>query len=227
MRFVGLIPARGGSKGIPGKNIVPCAGKPLIQWTCDAARGSRRLSRTIVSTDSAEIAAVARGCGAEVPFLRPAELARDETPALPVIQHALRWFDAQGQAPDAIVLLQPTSPLRASAHIDEAIGLFEARSADTVVSVVRVPHRFHPSSVMWERNGALVPYEGEETVTRRQEQPPLFARNGPAVLVVSRATLQSGRLYGGCTLGYLMDDAASVDIDTPADLRMAEWLLSR
>jgi CMP-N,N'-diacetyllegionaminic acid synthase len=226
MRFIGLIPARGGSKGIPGKNIAPCAGKPLLAWTCEAARASRALGRTILSTDSEEIAAVGRQLGVEVPFLRPAALADDEAPALPVMRHALDWLDAAGDRADALVLLQPTSPLRRGRHIDEATALFEKSGADTVVSVTEVPHRYHPSSVMREARGTLVPYEGETSVTRRQDQTPLVARNGPAVLVVSRETLRAGKLYGARTAGYRMDPQESLDIDTPQDLRLAGLLLS-
>lgn len=225
MRVVGLIPARGGSKGIPGKNIAPCAGKPLLAWTCEAALGSRRLARTILSTDSEAIAAVGRNCGLEVPFLRPAALARDETPSIAVMRHALDWLRATGEAVDALALLQPTSPLRTAAHIDEAVALFERGGADTVVSVVEVPHRFHPSSVMREVGGLLEPFQAGDTVTRRQDQAPLLARNGPAVLVTSSAMLDSGRLYGGRTVGYRMAAADSIDIDTPEELRMAEFQL--
>lgn len=225
MRLVAVIPARGGSKGIPGKNIATCAGKPLLAWTCEAARASRSLARTLVSTDAEDIAAVARRWGIEAPFLRPPELAADDTPAVPVLQHALAWLESAGERPDALVLLQPTSPLRRAEHIDGAARLFEA-GADTVVSVVDVPHRYHPDSVMIEREGSLQPYHaGTETVTRRQDQRLLLARNGPAVLVVSRDMVKAGRLYGGRTLGYRMSEQDSVDIDTREDLALAELLL--
>ena len=225
MRFVGLIPARGGSKGIARKNIAACAGRPLIAWTCDAASGSRRLARTLLSTDSDEIAAVALECGVEAPFRRPAELAQDDTPALPVMVHALDWLDAQGEAADAIVLLQPTSPLRRSEDIDAAAALFEKSQADTVVSVTEVPHRFHPSSVLRERDGLLAPYDGE-TVTQRQRQEPLVGRNGPAVLIASRATLRAGKLYGPRSVGYRMGVLDSIDIDTPEEMLLADLVLS-
>ncbi len=225
MRVVGLIPARGGSKGIPGKNIAPCAGQPLLAWTCEAALGSRRLARTILSTDSEAIAAVGRACGLEVPFLRPADLAEDETPAMAVMAHALDWLEARGETVDALALLQPTSPLRSSRHIDDAVALFEESGADAVVSVMAVPHRFHPSSVMRDEAGRLAPFMNGDTVTRRQNQAPLLARNGPAVLVVSRAGVASGKLYGGRTIGYRMSGADSIDIDTAEDLRLAELLL--
>jgi CMP-N-acetylneuraminic acid synthetase len=226
MRFVGLIPARGGSKGIPRKNIAACAGKPLLAWTCEAALGSRRLSRTLLSTDSEEIAAAGRACGVEVPFIRAAALAADDSASLDVMVHALDWLEAAGERPDALVLLQPTSPLRTSRHIDEAIDCFAARKADCVVSVTEVPHRFHPLSVMREEDGRLVPYEGTQTTTRRQELPPLWARNGPAVLVASAAMLRRKSIYGGRTVGYPMTARDSLDIDSPFDLELAAQLLA-
>jgi CMP-N-acetylneuraminic acid synthetase len=227
MAVVGVIPARGGSKSIPGKNIAACAGRPLLAWTCDAARAARALARVIVSTDDERIAEVARGLGVEVPFMRPRELAEDATPALPVLVHALDWLEASGTAIEALVLLQPTSPLRRARHIDEAVALFQRKKADTVVSVVNVPHRYHPASVMRERDGVLLPYhEGTETVTRRQGLEPLLARNGPAVLVVSPQALRAGRLYGARTVGYRMDENDSIDVDTEEDLRLAALLLA-
>jgi CMP-N-acetylneuraminic acid synthetase len=226
MTVVGVIPARGGSKGIPGKNVAQCAGRPLLAWTCDAARVARSLARVIVSTDDERIAEVARSLGVEVPFVRPGELAGDATPALPVLAHALDWLEASGTAVEALVLLQPTSPLRHAHDIDQAVALFRSEGADTVVSVVEVPHRFHPESVMRERGGVLAPYlEGTETVTHRQGLEPLFARNGPAVLVVGPRTVRAGRLYGPRTLGYRMAAADSLDVDTEEDLRLADLLL--
>ncbi len=227
MRFVGLIPARGGSKGIPRKNIADCAGKPLLAWTCAAALGSRHLARTLLSTDSEEIAAVGRACGVEVPFTRPAALAADDSSSLDVMAHALDWLEAAGDRPDALVLLQPTSPLRTSRHIDEALERFAAEKADCVVSVTEVPHRFHPLAVMREEEGRLVPYEGARTVTRRQELPPLWARNGPVVLVVETAMLRRKQIYGGRTVGYPMTARDSLDIDAPFDLELAAQLLGR
>jgi CMP-N,N'-diacetyllegionaminic acid synthase len=226
MRLVGLIPARGGSKGIPGKNIAPCAGRPLLAWTCTAALESGALSRTILSTDAEEIARVGKACGVEVPFMRPAALARDDTPSLDVMQHALEWIERGAGPVDAIVLLQPTSPLRRAQDIDGAAALFSRGGADTVVSVVDVPHRYHPQAVLREKDGALVPYgEAGRTVISRHALEPLLARNGPAVLIVSRATLKNGQLYGARTLAYRMRDEDSIDIDSPDDLRLASLLL--
>ena len=226
MGLFGLIPARGGSKGIPGKNIAQCGGRPLIGWTCEGAKRSARLERTILSTDSDEIAQVAREWGIEAPFMRPSELAQDTTPSIDVMQHALGWLEKSGADVTAMVLLQPTSPLRTSAHIDAAIDLFTESGADTVVSVVKVPHNFHPASVMLDDGGWLKPFEGDRlAIKRRQDLAPLLARNGPAVLIVSTALLRSGRLYGDRTRPYLMSAEESVDVDDASDLRYADFLL--
>jgi len=226
MGVFGLIAARGGSKGIPGKNIAACGGRPLIGWTCEAATHSTRLERTILSTDSDEIARVAREWGIEAPFIRPSELAEDATPSLDVMQHALGFLEKSGAEVTALVLLQPTSPLRTAAHVDAAVAMFTESNADTVVSVVKVPHNFHPSSVMLNDGGWLKPFQGDRlAIKRRQDLAPMLARNGPAVLVVSTALLRSGRLYGDRTRAYLMSSEESVDVDDASDLRYADFLL--
>jgi CMP-N,N'-diacetyllegionaminic acid synthase len=227
MRFVGLIPARGGSKGIPGKNIVSCAGRPLLAWTAAAALGSKRLSRCLLSTDADDIAAAGTAAGLEVPFKRPSALAGDLSTSLEVMVHALDWLEASGDKVEVLVLLQPTSPLRTSRHIDECIARFEAETADCAVSTTEVPHRFHPRSLMREEGGRLLPYEGRHTVTRRQDLPPLWGRNGPAILVVSAAQLRRGDFYTGRTVGYPMSAEASLDIDTPFDLEVASLRLGQ
>jgi CMP-N,N'-diacetyllegionaminic acid synthase len=226
-RYLGLIPARGGSKSIPLKNIAPCAGRPLLAWTCEAALRSVRLSRVVLSTDDERIAEVGRACGVEVPFLRPRVLAEDATPSIDVIIHAVEALGAEGDRFDAVVLLQPTSPLRTAAHIDGAIEVFERKEAEIVVSVVEVPHRFHPYSLMAERDGRLESFlDARQTVTRRQELPPLWARNGPAVLVLQSALLGGRDLYAGKTVGYPMSMQDSIDIDSLQDLAEAEAALS-
>jgi len=227
MSIVGLITARGGSKGIPGKNIIRCAGKPLLQYSCEAALRSR-LDRVILSTDDAAIADVGRACGVEVPFMRPATLSADDTTSIAVMRHALEWLRSEASEPEAMMLLQPTSPLRTNRHVDESILLFRERAADTVVSVVEVPHRFHPLSIMREHSGELHAFEGDRiTVTRRQDLTPLFARNGPAVLLVTPAQLDAGHFYGGRVVGYPMNALDSIDIDTIEDLQLAEYFLLR
>lgn len=226
MRALGVIPARGGSKGIPHKNLRLVAGRPLLAYTAAAAAGSRRLTRTIVSTDDTAIAEAARGMGLDVPFMRPADLAADESPMLPVLQHALRETRADGPF-DAVVLLQPTSPLRRPEHIDAALALLASSGADSVVSVVEVPHQFSPASVMRLEGDRLRPYLDGPTITRRQDKPRVFARNGPAVLAVRASVLEAGSLYGTDIRPLLMPMRDSHDIDTPEDLELIELMLSR
>jgi CMP-N-acetylneuraminic acid synthetase len=226
-QILGLIPARGGSKGVPNKNLRPLAGKPLLAYTIDAARASARLSRVVLSTDDAAIAAAGQALGAEVPFMRPADLAADDTPMLPVLQHAVRTLAGTGFHTDVLVLLQPTSPLRSAEHIDAAVDLLVRTGCDSVVSVVEVPHQFSPVSVMRMAGDRLSPYAPGPLVTRRQDKPRLYARNGPAVLAVRVSVLAGGSLYGEDSRALVMTPEASVDIDGPSDFDYAEYLLAR
>ncbi len=224
MKIIGLIPARGGSKGIQKKSIALCAGKPLLAYTCDAALSSRNLSMTILSTDDPEIAEVGKHYGVEVPFLRPSELAKDDTPMIDVLKHAFHWLKNAREEVDAIALLQPTSPLRTAQHIDEAIELFQKTGANTVVSIIRVPHQFNPYSIL-KKNGneTLQPWiDDQPQMVLRQNKPALYARNGPAVLLIRSESIQKGILYSKKTFGYLMDEALSIDVDSPNDLTLAE-----
>jgi len=232
LNILGLIPARSGSKSIPFKNIAPLLGQPLLAYTCQAALGSHYLSRVVLSTDNDEIARVGIECGVEVPFIRPAELARDDTPSLPVVQHAVRWFEQHDNwRSDVIVLLQPTSPLRRSQHIDEALELLFQSGADTVVSVVKVPHRFSPYSIMQLEGGWLRPFWQEDLSfdpLHRQSQPKFYARNGPAVLAVRHHVVMiQERFYTDLTAPYIMNEEDSIDIDELADLQRAASVLSR
>ena len=212
MYVLGLIPARGGSKGIPRKNLASVAGKPLLAWTVDAARSSRELTRVVVSTDDDEIAAAA---GVDV-LRRPGELAADETPMLDVIRHAIDEL-----APDVLVLLQPTSPLRRAEHVDAAVRLLLESGADSVVSVVEVPHRYRPEALMDVVDARIVP-RGETRT--RQAKKLVYARNGPAVLAL-RASRMGDDLYAGDCRPFLMDERDSLDVDEPFDLELAELLL--
>lgn len=223
-----MIPARGGSKGIPRKNLVPLAGRPLIAYSIDAGRASRALTRLVVSTDDEEIATVARTLGADVPFLRPAALAADDTPMAPVLADLLQTLRAREQyEPDVLVLLQPTSPFRRADHIDAAVDLLTTSGADSVVSVIPVPHQFIPSSLMQLHGDTLAPWMDGPAPQRRQDKPALFARNGPAIVVVRpRVVLDEGRLYGDQTRGFVMSREDSFDIDDALDLKVAELLLS-
>ena len=220
MTVVGLIPARGGSKGIPRKNLALLGGKPLVAWTIETALGSEQVSRTVVSTDDPEVADVARSHGAEV-LERPPELVGDETPMSDVVAHAVREL-----APEtALVLLQPTSPLRTSRHVDEAVELLLASGADGLVSVVEIPHRYGSASLMRLEGDRLVRLD-ETPYGSRADKPVLYARNGPAILALAAGRIGDD-LYAGDLRPYVMDAADSVDVDEPFDLELAEFLLSR
>lgn len=232
MNILGLIPARGGSKGIPYKNIALLAGKPLLAYTCEAALGCGALTRVVLSTDDERIADVGREWGVDVPFMRPAGLAQDNTASLPVAQHAIRWLaDNENWQTDILVLLQPTSPLRQAHHIDQALAKMHQTQADTLVSVVKVPHSHSPYTIMQEQDGRLQDFWQEPLPFdryRRQNLPTLYARNGPAVLATRTAVLfEQASFYGDLIVPYEMTERDSVDIDTLFDLQLAAWLLGQ
>lgn len=219
-RILGLIPARGGSRGIPRKNIKPLCGKPLIAWTIEAALRSRSLSAVVASTDDLEISQIASAWGANVPFLRPPALAQDESPGIDPVLHALE------QLPDfdAVVLLQPTSPLRTSEDIDACVELARSSKAPSVVSVSEPPR--HPYTMY--RLGSerrLEALMNTPHFSRRQDLPPVYALNG--ALYFARADwLQRHRAFVTAeTVGYVMPAERSVDLDTLLDWRVAELLL--
>ncbi|MEZ5365633.1 MAG: acylneuraminate cytidylyltransferase family protein [Bryobacterales bacterium] len=225
MRVLGLVPARGGSKGIPGKNIKPLAGKPLLAYTAETALQSRLLDRIVLSTDSEEIAAVGRRYGLDVPFLRPAELAADASPTLPVVRHALEWYAARGERFDALCLLQPTTPFRKTADIDGCVRLLAESDADAVVSVTQVPDEFNPHWVYFRgADGSIGVSTGEAApIPRRQELPPSFHRDGSLYVTRTRVLLEQNSLYGDRVLGYVTA-GGGVNLDTPEDWARAEAL---
>lgn len=220
MTVFALIPARGGSKGIPRKNIRKIAGKPLIAWTIEAALASPGIDAAVVSTEDAEIAEVGRAWGAEVPFLRPAELAADETPGIDPVLHAITMLPQY----DAVVLLQPTSPLRATGDIDGVLTLAAKAGAPAVVSVCEPQH--HPNWMYRiDAQGRLDPLLPRPKVSRRQDLPPVYALNG-AIYYARTDWLQRTRSFVAAdTLGYPMPSERSVDIDGPLDWHLAEMLL--
>jgi CMP-N-acetylneuraminic acid synthetase len=227
---LGLIVARGGSKGIVGKNLHPLGGRPLISHTFQAAGESKVLDRIVLSTDSPEIAEAGRAAGVEVPFLRPPELAKDTTPTLDVIRHALDWLGREeAYRPDIVVLLQPTSPLRQARHIDEALGLLASGDADSVVSVVPVPAHFNPHWQFVVEDGMIRTFTGETLAAiapRRQGLEETFSRNG-AIYAFRRASLEKhGTIYGERCAAYVMAPEDSVNIDGPEDLEAAERMLA-
>lgn len=227
MKALGIIPARGGSKGVPRKNIRLLCGKPLIQYTAETALAAQHLSRVILSTEDEEIAAVGRGCGLEVPFMRPVELAQDDTPTLPVVQHAVNWIEAQGDRYDFVCVLQPTNPLRRAEDIDACLAMLQHRDLDCVVSVLPVPHEYNPHWVYWQNEEGLLRLSTEEStpLPRRNDLPPAFHRDGSVYATRRDVLMKEDSLYGKRLGGYLMDPRRHVNIDGPEDWQRAEALL--
>lgn len=224
MRILGLIPARGGSKGVPGKNIKVLGDKPLIQYTIAAARQAALIDDIIISTDSEEIAEVAIKGGAEVPFIRPAELASDTSSSIDVVIHAIKVLSGQGRNYDSVCLLQPTNPFRKKGFIDEGIKKFIEAGTDSLISVLPVPEEFNPHWLFeLKKNGTLTIATGEsEIIRRRQDLPPAFYRDGSIYLTLTSIILEQQSLYGK-SIAYIQNDPLwHVNIDTPADWVIAE-----
>jgi CMP-N-acetylneuraminic acid synthetase len=218
MKILGIIPARGGSKGIPKKNIKPLNGKPLIAYTIEAALNSS-LARLIVSTDCIEIAEVSKQYGAEV-MIRPSYLAQDDTPTLSVLQDVIKKMDDDFSA---IMTLQPTSPLRTKEDINKSIQLFENdNQADSLVSVVEVPHNFTPEKLM-TYDGRYI--HGSSRVKRRQDMAStIYARNGAAIYITKTEKLNE-YILGGKILPYFMDKIRGFDIDDNQDWEIIEKII--
>jgi len=226
-KILTIIPARGGSKGIPGKNSKLLGGKPLLQYTVEAARESSLLSRIILSSEDLEIIDIAKSLGLEVPFVRPANLATDASGTLEVVQHALRYFMEQGETFDAVCLLQPTTPFRESGSIDKAIQKFMESGLDSLVSVREVPAEFNPHWVFEaDEKGNLHIATGEkEIIKRRQELPKAYFRDGSLYLTKAEVILNQNSLYGG-SVGYVVSQSEwYVNLDTPQDWERAEKLV--
>ncbi|RAU23550.1 acylneuraminate cytidylyltransferase [Paramagnetospirillum kuznetsovii] len=219
-RVLAVITARGGSKGLPGKNIRPLAGKPLIAWTVAAAKAARHVDRVVITSDDPAIIAAATEAGAEAPFVRPAELARDDTPSMPVLFHAL---DSLDESFDLVVLLQPTSPLRTGADIDACLDLMLAKDAPAAIGVIE-PAK--PPFWMFRMDdaGRLVPLM-PNPATRRQDLPQVWAANGAVFAADVDWLRKSGNFVTDETVGYAMPVERSIDIDSLLDFRVAELLL--
>ena len=229
MRVLGLIPARAGSKGIPGKNLRLLGGKPLLQYTAEAALEATRLDRVVLTTEDEEIARIGQSCGLDVPFRRPPDLATDDAAMLPVVQHALRALSAAGDTYDAVCLLQPTNPFRDPRDIDASIDLLEESGADCVVSVRPVPSEFHPSWTFFlAEDGWLRPSQGESLAPppRRQDLPPAVFRDGSIYVSRAQVILETDSLYGQRLMAYETRHRRQVNLDTLEDWREAERMLS-
>jgi CMP-N,N'-diacetyllegionaminic acid synthase len=227
LRVLGVVPARGGSVGVPRKNIRPLRGKPLLAYTAECAAKARSLARVVLSTDDEEIADVGRSAGLEVPFLRPADLARNETPSLPVAQHAVRFLEEQGDRFDAVCLLQPTNPLRTPEDIDGAVALLSKTGADSVISFVDVGER-HPARMKYvERDGRVVdpPFAEATEGQRRQDLPKLYLREGSIYLTRRDVLMEQGSFSGDDCRAWIVPEERAVNVDTRFDLFLAEQVL--
>jgi CMP-N,N'-diacetyllegionaminic acid synthase len=233
VKILGVITARGGSKGIPGKNLKLLGGRPLLAYTVDAARESGALDRVILSTEDAAIAEAGRAMGCDVPFVRPAELSSDDTIHLHVIQHAARWMIEHGYQPDAVMTLQPTSPLRSAADITDAARLLETSGADSVLSVTEVSAHAHPLRMLRVDAGgdATLFATGEPVrrrINRRQDLPQAWVMNG-AIYACRTSVLFDAEpsLYGDRVAAYPMPAERSISIDDFEDWAAAERALAR
>ena len=230
VEVLALIPARGGSKSIPRKNIESFAGRPLIAYSVAAGLAARRVDRVVVSTDDEAIAAIARRCGAETPFLRPAEYSQDETPDLPVFRHALQWLaEHEGYLPDVIVQLRPTSPFRRVRHIDRAVELLLERPEADAVRTVCIP--FQNPFKMWriDADGFMRPLMNigspEAYNMPRQALPDVYWQTGYVDAAWAKTILDKNSMTGEKILPLIIGPEEWVDIDSPDDWRRAERLL--
>jgi CMP-N-acetylneuraminic acid synthetase len=229
MKILGIIPARGGSKGIPGKNIKNLGGKPLLYYTIEAAKASKLLTKVILSSDDPEIIKVAEKAGVEVPFIRPENLAQDDTPSLAVIKHALDFFKNKNEEFDAICLLQVTSPFRDEEIIDKAIEKFKNEELDCLISVREVPTEFNPHWIFEpdEHNQLKISTGDKKIIPRRQELPKAFYRDGALYITRSDVILKQNSLYGN-SIGYIESkNEFYVNIDTPKDWVEAEKIIKK
>lgn len=229
MKILAIIPARGGSKGIPGKNTKLLNGKPLMSYTSEIALQSHYLTEVIVSTEDKQIVEVAERLGLKVPFVRPMALAEDHTPTLHVIIHALQWFEKQTIFFDAVCLLQVTSPFRTVDFLDKAIVKFIESGCDSLVSVQKVPHEYNPHwTFEVNAEGNLKIATGEaEIISRRQELPPAYHRDGSIYITKTEVLLNGHSLYGKSTAFIESEPDFYVNIDTMKDWEKAEEMIQK
>lgn len=224
-KILTLIPARGGSKGLPGKNIKEIAGKPLIVWTIQTALQSNWLDKIIVSTDNETIASVARQAGAEVPFIRPKHLASDNAKGIDVVLHAIHWFEEKGEYFDLLLLLQPTSPLRTVRDIENAIRLLFEKQAKAIISVCENEHPPYWSNTL-PADHSMKNFINFDAIKNRQKLPTFYRLNGAIYLSEIEYLKQNKGFWGAQTYAYIMPNERSVDIDSLLDFKLAELLLN-
>lgn len=234
LKILGIIPVRGGSKSIPGKNMKDFLGKPLMAWTIETARKSGVLDRLIVSTDDEELASIAIKYKAEIPFMRPVELAQDITPTLPVLQHAVKWLkEKENYEPNLVLLLEVVSPTKRPRHIKEAVKLFiKDEDADSLITVTEAPAQYNPHWLMrLDEKGYAKLFTGEELkdiIPRRQSLPKVYAKNGAFYLFKTDCLFRDPpSLFGDRAKLYIIDSEYNIDIDQPEDWPIAERQMQR
>ena len=226
LRILAIIPARGGSKGVPRKNIKELGGKPLLAYTAEAALTSSLITKVILSTEDEEIMQVGKTHGLEVPFQRPDDLAKDQSGSLGVVQHAVQYFEKQGEFFDAVILLQVTSPFRERGFIDQALEKFITSKADALISVLPVPHEYNPHWVFeTDRHNNLKIATGEkQIIKRRQDLPEAYFRDG-SIYITKTEVIKQGSFFGE-NLTYIESNPAKhVNIDTLEDWEKAEEMI--
>ena len=223
-KILGFIPARGGSKGIPHKNIVDLYGRPLISYSICAGLNSKYIDSIVVSTDDAEIADIARSYGAEVPFMRPATLSSDTSKTVDAVLHAVQSLRESGRLYDTIILLQPTQPLRTNDDIDSAVEKYMENNCISLVSVSPVDD--NPLLIRSIRDDILCPLLNSNSTCRRQDMPMYYHING-CIYINEVSGLSPDTSFNDNPLPFIMDKSHSVDIDEPCDLALAEYYLSQ
>lgn len=224
MRILGLIPARGGSKGIPRKNIKLLHGKELIRHTIETGLACSAITQLVVSTDDEEIAQISKAAGAEVPFLRPSELANDKAPTIDTVVHALKYFEEKSEPFDAVCLLQPTVPFRNGMDLSNAIQKFNNQEASSLISVREVPHVYNPYWVFEQdaNSGFLkLSKERKKIIARRQDLPKSFYRDGAVYITRKEVVLNEYSLYGKKVIHHIMQHSPNINIDTMEDWNAA------
>lgn len=224
--YLAIIPARGGSKRLPGKNIKPLNGKPMIGYSIEAALQAKRLSHVIVSTDDEAIALCSKTFGADVPFIRPTNIAGDQSSVVDALRHATGFYENQGIVVKNVVLLQVTSPFRQAHHIDGAIEAFEQQGADTLTTVS--PAKNHPYYALKGDTKTLEPFFDKEKLAMRAFELPCACYENGVVFIMKKETLMRDGIYGYNNMIFMLDDPyMAIDIDTHSDFAFAEFILSQ
>ena len=227
--ILAVIPARGGSKGIPRKNIVKINDRPLIDYTIQAALQVSRINDVVVSTEDKEISTISKELGAQVPFIRSDHLATNQMQSAPVIIDALNQMERLKSIKyDAVLMLQPTSPLRTSKHIDDALKIFLKSDSDSLVSVTEVPHNMNPYSIMQlKKDGTIKPFlKYDENNNLRQKKPIFYARNGAAIYICTyQCLMKKNSLYGDKIVPFFMNKETSIDLDDEIDWKIAQYFM--